>query len=153
MPQAPLSILLIEDTRADVLRFRHSVATGMPDATIDVVSTLEAGKRAVNGHDIVVLDLHLPDSMGIETLREMRKHTRKPLIVYTANCATNECLEYLDAGADDIIPKLTGSDQNWLKLSVVKSLYTAQRRGNVRDEIHRRLTDLAAKSLAKLQTT
>lgn len=60
---------------------------------------------AVQGFDLIVLDVNLPDGNGIEFLRRLRPTDRTPVLVLTARHAVEERVEALDAGADDYLVK------------------------------------------------
>ncbi|KAB2588068.1 response regulator [Streptomyces arboris] len=55
--------------------------------------------------DVVVLDLGLPDTDGIEVIKALRGWTRVPVVVLSARCTTHEKVEAFEAGADDYITK------------------------------------------------
>ncbi|MFE7758598.1 winged helix-turn-helix domain-containing protein, partial [Streptomyces sp. NPDC057429] len=55
--------------------------------------------------DVVVLDLGLPDTDGIDVIKALRGWTRVPLVVLSARCTTHEKVEAFEAGADDYITK------------------------------------------------
>ncbi|GLJ81196.1 response regulator transcription factor [Microbacterium imperiale] len=56
-------------------------------------------------HDVVLLDLGLPDLDGIEALRRLRRTTEVPLIVVTARGDEESTVRALRAGADDYVVK------------------------------------------------
>lgn len=55
--------------------------------------------------DLVLLDLRLPDSRGTETVRKIRKHFARPLIVVTGLGDPESRVRALELGADDILVK------------------------------------------------
>ncbi len=61
--------------------------------------------------DLVVLDLGLPDIDGVDVLREIRTHSRVPVIVLTARHGSDDKVEALDEGADDYVTKPFGMDE------------------------------------------
>jgi DNA-binding response OmpR family regulator len=67
----------------------------------------EAQRLAANqAFDLVILDLNLPGSAGLEVLRNIR--SRKPdlpVMVVTSSSVVEERVRGLDAGADDYIAK------------------------------------------------
>jgi len=60
---------------------------------------------AVDEPDVTLLDLRLPDLDGIDACRHLRRSTRHPIIVLTADGAEDRKVEALDAGADDYVTK------------------------------------------------
>ncbi len=55
--------------------------------------------------DVVFLDLGLPDTDGIEVIREIRSWSNMPIIVISARSEDSDKIEALDAGADDYLTK------------------------------------------------
>jgi two-component system OmpR family response regulator len=75
---------------------------------VDVASTAaDALDRAVeNTHDLIVLDLMLPDGDGFEVCRRLRRGgTWAPVLMLTARDAVADRVAGLDAGADDYLVK------------------------------------------------
>lgn len=54
---------------------------------------------------LIVLDLGLPDSEGVEVTRTLRQWTAVPILVLSARHADAEKVALLDAGADDYLTK------------------------------------------------
>ncbi len=59
----------------------------------------------LQGPDVIMLDLGLPDMDGLEVLRQLRAHSRAPVIVLTARVEEVDQLLSLHAGADDYVTK------------------------------------------------
>ena len=59
-------------------------------------------------HDLVILDLGLPDGDGVELIRALRVSSRVPIIVLSARTAEADKVRALDAGADDYVEKPFG---------------------------------------------
>ena len=55
--------------------------------------------------DLVILDIMLPDRDGLEVLREIRMHSRIPVIMLTAKGEDADRIVGLELGADDYLPK------------------------------------------------
>lgn len=56
--------------------------------------------------DIVLLDLHLPDSQGIETVRRaLARRPGVPVVVLTGSESDEVGLRAVEAGAQDFVPK------------------------------------------------
>ncbi|WP_106400902.1 response regulator [Actinocorallia populi] len=80
------------------------------------VDTAPDGRTALDlvarhGHDLVVLDLGLPDLDGVEVIHGLRGWTRVPIIVLSARHSAVEKVAALDAGADDYVTKPFGMDE------------------------------------------
>lgn len=56
-------------------------------------------------HDLIILDLGLPDLSGISVLKQIREWTQTPVIILTVQDAEAEKIEALDSGADDYVTK------------------------------------------------
>lgn len=60
---------------------------------------------ALQGADLVVLDLGLPDLDGFDVLRELRAWSKVPVIVLSVRSDEEEKVKLLDAGANDYVTK------------------------------------------------
>ncbi len=76
---------------------------------VQAVGTAEDASRIIfdeRGADVVVLDLALPDSTGIELCRELRSQgCTTPILMLTAHSEVARRIESLDAGMDDFLGK------------------------------------------------
>lgn len=101
-----MRILVVEDSRdiaeAIVRRFET-----MGHAVDHEANGRTAGELlAVQGYDLVVLDLMLPGEDGFSILKELRKRRNKtPVLVLTARAAVDDRISALDLGADDYLIK------------------------------------------------
>ena len=55
--------------------------------------------------DLIILDLGLPDVVGADVCREIRKWSSAPILVLSARHSEEEKVALLDAGADDYVTK------------------------------------------------
>ncbi|MFR9788652.1 response regulator [Streptomyces sp. MB22_4] len=98
-------VLVVEDdpqlVRALVINLRAR-RYGV-DAAPDGATALRLA--AARQPDVVILDLGLPDTDGVDVIRALRGWTRVPVLVLSARRASDEKVEALDAGADDYITK------------------------------------------------
>ena len=91
-----------------------------------IAATLEtqdyAYKRAENGAgavmealsckpDVVLLDLGLPDTDGVEIIKKIRSWSNMPIIVVSARSEDFDKVSALDAGADDYLTKPFSVDE------------------------------------------
>lgn len=56
-------------------------------------------------HDLIILDLGLPDLSGLSVLKQIREWTQTPVVILTVQDAEAEKIEALDSGADDYVTK------------------------------------------------
>jgi len=99
------SVLLIEDELAmrrllQVTLSHHGYR--LLEATTAREGTYLAQRRQP---DLVLLDLGLPDSSGVEVTSVIRRTSEVPIIVISAQNAEDQKISALDAGADDYITK------------------------------------------------
>jgi two-component system phosphate regulon response regulator OmpR len=74
------------------------------------IAHLTEGKHAVGrvrdlSPHLVILDIMLPDSDGLDILRELRRHSAVPVIMLTARGEDTDRIVGLELGADDYLPK------------------------------------------------
>ena len=63
-------------------------------------------EQALSGkHDLVLLDIMLPQLSGMEVLRRLRRESQVPVIMLTARDSVIDKVSGLDSGADDYITK------------------------------------------------
>jgi two-component system response regulator TctD len=101
-----MRILLVEDT-SDVAEAIVESFRRRGDA-VDHAATCEAAgdALAVQGYDLVILDINLPDGSGIDVLRGLRRaRDTTPVLVLTARLAVEDRVGALDLGADDYLMK------------------------------------------------
>ena len=127
-------ILLVEDNRADArLLAEHLRDAADPRFELTSVETLEAGIAAALYHDVVLLDLSLPDASGIETVARMHAAVRTlPIIVLTGRRDERIGIEAVAAGAQDYLQK----DEVTPTL-LVKTLRYAIERKKAEENAHR----------------
>jgi len=102
------AVLLVEDSAVDAALVKGLLRHGGSEQfAVSEVTTLAEALRCLNQSeiDVVVLDLTLPDSTGLETLQRMvARSTRVPIVVLTG---ADEAIgiEAMREGAQDYIPK------------------------------------------------
>ncbi len=127
------SILLVEDNPADaeLVRERLKDASGMSPFHITRASTLKEAMTIIQTtpFDVILLDLNLPETNGLETLKRIRSaNSAIPLVVLTTTEDEPLALETIKLGAQDYIPK---SSMNAVLLSRIL-YYAIEREKNDR---------------------
>ena len=101
-----MRLLLVEDDT----RIARFVAKGLREQAyaVDIAATGEDAlyQAAVNGYDLVILDVMIPAPDGFAVCRELRKSgQRMPILMLTARDAVEDRIAGLDHGADDYLTK------------------------------------------------
>jgi signal transduction histidine kinase/DNA-binding response OmpR family regulator len=102
-------VLLVEDNPGDaeLVRHRFRGVRGGP-CEVETAESLEEGLAAYRAdrHDLVFLDLNLPDSRGLETVDAFRAQVADaPLVVLTGTDDLDVAVEAIRRGADDYMVK------------------------------------------------
>ncbi len=150
MHNGQINALLIEDDQGDaeLLRLILSDQTTLK-IELEHMERLSAGleRLARGGIDLLLLDLSLPDSHGLETLTEAHAHSPGiPIIVMTRLDDEARAVEALNIGAQDYLVKGQGDG-----VSVARSILYALERHRLRKEVEQRADELQ-KSEANLST-
>ena len=111
MSDAKAVILVIEDDP----HIRRVLRTGLQAHGYEILAadTGAAGLAlaATRKPDLVILDLGLPDTDGLEVVRSLRESSWQPVIVLTARNVETDKVTALDIGADDYLTKPFGLDE------------------------------------------
>ena len=98
-------ILVVEDEQA----IADAVTYALEEAGYDVdsVGTGDLALDAARGreYDLMILDVMLPGTPGLEVCRTLRAESDLPIVMLTAADAEAERVEGLDSGADDYVTK------------------------------------------------
>ena len=100
-----MKILLVEDDKTilDGLRFCLEKENFEVLTSTTCLDTLEQiSKHKIN---LLILDINLPDTNGIELYKKIKSEKDIPTIFLTANDLETTIVEALDTGADDYITK------------------------------------------------
>jgi len=106
--EMPVRILLVEDSTGDALLFQELLAEAkMPFSIENVKKVSEAIQRLERGGiDMVMSDLSLPDSQGMETFEKLRAAAPQvPVIVLSGLDDETLALETVRRGAQDYLVK------------------------------------------------
>lgn len=128
MTDKPINVLLVEDNPADA----RLVAEMLKEAKgirfhVNKADSLSAAIEAISNKpfDIVLLDLSLPDSMGLDTFTRIRSHPSQiPIIVFTGLHDEDLAIRAVREGAQDYLVK--GEVDNALLARAIR--YAIERR-------------------------
>ena len=141
-----MRVLLIEDDSA----VRHSLALILR-ADAMCVDAADHGEEGIEiarhyDHDVIVLDLGLPDMSGFEVVRRLRlAKVGTPVVILSGSAVTQDKIKALKTGADDYMTKPFSSEE------LIARLRTLVRRSkghsDARISFGPMTLDLAAKTL------
>jgi PAS domain S-box-containing protein len=102
-----INILLIEDDDDDVLLLRESLEDVKQNFRIKRAECLEEGISLLDGNfDVILLDLNLPDSYGMDTLERLLAYVKLcPVLVLTGNDDELMGIMAVQQGAQDYLVK------------------------------------------------
>lgn len=149
-----LRVLLIEDNLDDVVLVRETLRDAAPnDFAIESATRLDDGLRLLREKhfDIVLLDLTLPDSFGIDTYHRLRALADVPVVVLSGNSNDAVALEALEHGAQDYLVKGTVSGE--LLMRMLRYSITRHRLMSELQESEQRFRVLSEQLPALLWTT
>jgi DNA-binding NtrC family response regulator len=103
------SVLIVEDDSVNGYLLKALLErSSFPVLRIDTVESLDHALTCLgeSHHDLVLLDLNLPDSGGVETLTSVvRAHPHSAVVVITGDYDETLAMEILAQGAQDYLVK------------------------------------------------
>ena len=129
------TILVIEDDPGDANLIRWQLQERDPKAfEVVIVHALEQAQHKVQLEglrpDVILLDLNLPDSSGIEGIERCRRFSSAPVVVLTGLDDNSTIAQAIQQGADDYLHK--GADGVTLRKSVRYAILRHQRDNHAR---------------------
>ncbi len=98
-------IIIVEDDKA----LNNGICMALKSSELSFVSceTMKEAKEKLgqNVCDLMILDVNLPDGNGMDLLKEVKKKSRMPVILLTANDMETDIVVGLESGADDYVTK------------------------------------------------
>jgi two-component system OmpR family response regulator len=142
-----MRVLLVEDDAILGKAVRDHIAASH---SLDWVTRLDAAREHLDSaaYDLILLDLMLPDGLGVGFLRKLRAAgSVVPVIILTALDQISDRIEGLDAGADDYMVKPFDLSELSSRLNAVARRYSGN--PNPLIEIGDLRVDLAAKTIKR----
>lgn len=98
--------ILVVDDEADVRSVVERALRADGHAVVTAADLEAARERVIEGVELIVLDLRLPDGFGLELCRALRvEGATTPILLLTALTQVSLRVEGLNAGADDYLAK------------------------------------------------
>jgi len=138
----PIEVLNFEDVPSDALLVQRALAkVFLMSFQVTTVPDLAEGLRLLRekSFDVALLDLHLPDSQGMETFERLRREAPNlPLIVLTGNPDDELAVQILRHGEQDYLLKHEATGP-----LLAKAIRYGIERHRVRVELNARTAKLA----------
>ena len=147
MPQT----LLVIDDEPQIRRVIRNAFTDNDARVLEAATGSEGIDLAASEHpDLIILDLGLPDVVGAEVCREIRKWSATPILVLSARHSDEEKVALLDAGADDYVTKpFSTSELQARARALLRRARPTPAAGKTRIEIGELVLDLDARGLTR----
>ncbi|MDQ3815027.1 MAG: response regulator transcription factor [Armatimonadota bacterium] len=114
-----MNVLVIDDEP----QIRRALRIGLErnGYTVKVAATGEEGldTAALEPFDLVILDLAMPDTDGLEVCRQLRGWSKVPIIVLSVRESETDKIAALDLGADDYLTKPFSLDELLARMRAV----------------------------------
>lgn len=111
-------VLIVED-ETQMLRFLRTALVAQDYRVVEAGTCKDALVAATTHNpELVLLDLGLPDSDGIDLTRQIREWSHVPIIVISARGREGDKVAALDAGADDYLTKPFGVNELLARMRV-----------------------------------
>jgi DNA-binding response OmpR family regulator len=101
-----MNLLVVEDDNKVATMLKQGLQEAGHTVAMARTAQLAISQVDQQAFDLILLDLGLPGTDGIEVLRHVRKsHNSIPVIILTARDSVNDRVRGLDEGADDYLVK------------------------------------------------
>ena len=103
------SVILVIDDETQIRRALAAALAPLCDRVVEASTGADGIASAVTEKpDLIILDLGLPDTTGVDVCRAIRRWSSTPILVLSARHAEQEKVLLLQAGADDYVTKPFG---------------------------------------------
>jgi two-component system KDP operon response regulator KdpE len=104
--------ILVVDDEPQIRRVMRTTLSSQGYSVIEAKSGEEAlEKLRAERADLILLDVNMPGTSGLETCREIRRTSDVPIIMLTVRNTEKDKVQALDAGADDYVVKPFGAEE------------------------------------------
>ena len=134
-----INLLIVEDSEPMAMAYGEFVKDA---CNVDFAASLAEARRqsARNNHQLVLLDIQLPDGSGLDLLTEMRESgSEAGFILITADGSVETAVDALKLGADDFLEKPFSAERlrttlrNTIEKRQLRSLVSQYERGSGRE--------------------
>jgi len=113
------TILVVDDEPQILRALRINLRVREYDVRTAATGAQALHEASRHPPDLVILDLGLPDTDGVEVIHGLRGWTAAPIIVLSGRADSTDKVEALDAGADDYVTKPFGMEELLARMRAV----------------------------------
>ena len=132
-----INVIVIEDNDADYVLASAAISSHSQQINLSRAQTLAEGINAIltkTNIDLILVDLHLPDSIGIDTVKKLKNITSMPIVVLTGSDDDDELIiESIQCGAFNYLHK---SEMNG---NLKRAIITAKAKSDMNDEKRKKI--------------
>jgi two-component system KDP operon response regulator KdpE len=112
--------ILVVDDELSIIKFLRAVLKGDGYEVLVAMDGAEAIQTIESElPDLIILDIMMPNTNGIEVCRQVREWSQIPIIMLSARGDENDKVECLKIGADDYITKPFGKNELLARVEAV----------------------------------
>jgi two-component system KDP operon response regulator KdpE len=117
---APAPVVLLIEDEPQMRRFLRATLRAHNYQVAEAATARQGLAQAAGRNpEVILLDLGLPDTDGLEVTRTIRRSSRTPIIVISARGQEQDKVTALDLGADDYLTKPFGVAELMARIRVV----------------------------------
>jgi two-component system KDP operon response regulator KdpE len=120
-------VLIVDDERPLLRALAMNLTARGYEVTEADTGTRALSAAAAREHDVILLDLGLPDISGTDVIKAIRAYASTPIIVLSAHTGSGDKVTALDLGADDYVTKPFSIEE------LLARVRAATRRGSASD--------------------
>jgi two-component system KDP operon response regulator KdpE len=124
--------ILVVDDEPQIRRVLRTTLSAQGYSVVEARDGLEALEQLrTQRPDLVLLDMNMPVTDGLEACREIRRGSEVPIIMLTVRSAEKDKVHALDAGADDYVVKPFGIQELLARVRAVLRRKTPEEKQGV----------------------
>lgn len=103
-------LLIDDDFELSEITYDYLTDNGF---SVEVAHTIKQANRVMNhiNFKLIILDINLPDGLGFDFCRQIRRESNIPIIFISARTSHTDRITGLDIGGDDYVPKPYSLDE------------------------------------------
>lgn len=117
-----MKLLLVDDHRMFSDGLTMLIRELSPNIKITSAQSISQAELQTEAFDLILLDLHLPDTTGFEGIKRIRTaHESSPIVVVSGEESTTHIRECINQGAMGFVPKSSNSEELFTAMKSILS--------------------------------